>query len=147
VGIYAGLAALLEVPCMLLWGVAATRWPKFALIVASALVYAVYLFLLSRAGSVAGVLWLQGFNAIATAGLMSIPISYLQEAIRGRVGLSTSLLDVVGVIARIAAAGLFAVVAGGGDNYVAVFVVAGGFALSGAAVLFLAHAGRTADAR
>ena len=146
VGIYAGLAALLEVPCMLLWGVAATRWPKFALIVVSALVYAVYLFMLSRAGSVAGVLWLQGLNAIATAGLMSIPISYLQDAIRGRIGLSTSLLDVVGVIARIAAAGLFAAVAGGSDNYPAVFVVAAAFALGGAAVLFLAHARKPANA-
>jgi hypothetical protein len=139
VGIYAGLAALLEVPCMLLWGIAGTRWPKHALIVASGLVYSLYLLLLGHAGSVAAVLWLQGLNAIATAGLMSIPISYLQDAIRGRVGLSTSLIDVVGVIARVAAAGLFALVAGGA-NYPAVFLVASAFALAGAAVLFGAHA-------
>jgi MFS family permease len=139
VGIYAGLAALLEVPCMLLWGVAGTRWPKHTLIVASAVVYSLYLLLVGHASSVAAVLWLQGLNAIATAGLMSIPISYLQDAIRGRVGLSTSLIDVVGVIARVAAAGLFALVAGGGADYPAVFLVASGFALAGAGVLFAAH--------
>ncbi|HVY20420.1 MAG TPA: MFS transporter [Bauldia sp.] len=140
VGIYAGLAALLEVPCMLLWGHAATRWPKHTLIVASTLIYALYLLLVANAHSVSGVLWLQGLNAAATAGLMAIPLAYLQEAIRGRIGLSTSLLDVVGVVARIGTAAVFALVTGGGGNYPAVFNVAAGFAVVGAAVLFLAHA-------
>ena len=52
------------------------------------------LLLLSRAGSVAEVLWLQPLNGLTTAALMSIPLAYMQEAIKGRVGLSTSLFDV-----------------------------------------------------
>jgi MFS transporter, SET family, sugar efflux transporter len=86
-------------------GIRAQRYKKHWLIAASGLVYAVYLYLLGQAQTVVDVYWLQGFNAVATAGLMSIPISYMQEAIRGRVGLSTSLLDVSTVASRLIAAG------------------------------------------
>lgn len=139
VGIYASLAALLEVPFMLMWGMAVARAPKFVIIAINAVLYAVYLLLLSRANSVADVLWLQGLNAIATAALISIPISYMQEAIRGRVGLSTSLMDVVRVISTMIAAGVFALVSVR-IGYPAVFVAAGALAVGGAVVLSLAHA-------
>src|SRR5690606_41351488 len=79
-----------------------------------------------------------GFNAVARAGLMSIPISYMQEAIRGRVGLSTSLLDVVIVASRLIAAGLFGFVAASG-GYLPIFGIAAALSLGGVAVLYLAH--------
>lgn len=138
VGIYASLAALLEIPCMLAWGFAAQRFKKHWLIVASATVYALYLFLFGQAKTVTDVYWLQGFNAVATAGLMSIPISYMQEAIRGRVGLSTSLLDVVAVASRLVAAGLFGIVTASA-GYLPIFPIAAGLSLGGVAVLYLAH--------
>lgn len=139
VGIYASLAALLEIPFMLIWGMAVARVPKFVIIAINAVLYAVYLLLLSKASSVADVLWLQGLNAIATAALISIPISYMQEAIRGRVGLSTSLMDVVRVISMMMAAGVFALVSVR-IGYSAVFVAAGALAIGGAVALSLAHA-------
>lgn len=138
VGIYASLAALLEIPCMLAWGLAAQRFKKHWLIVASATVYALYLFLFGQARTVTDVYWLQGFNAVATAGLMSIPIGYMQEAIRGRVGLSTSLLDVVAVASRLIAAGIFGLVTAGA-GYLPIFPIAAALSLSGVAVLYLAH--------
>ena len=93
-GIFAGLAAALELPFMVAWGYALRWLSKHTIIIIGALLYAVYLVLISRAGSVTEILWLQLLNGPATAALLTIPISYLQDAIKGRVGLSTSLLDV-----------------------------------------------------
>jgi MFS family permease len=138
-GTFAGLAAAIELPFMLLWGYA-LRWiPKHTIIVCAALLYALYLYLLSRAGSVSDILWLQLVNGPATAALVSIPISYTQDAIRNRVGLSTSLLDVVRVSAVIAAAGLFALLTGTVPNYPLMFATAAALASGGAVVLFAAH--------
>ena len=138
VGGNSGLAALLEIPFTLAWGFAAKRWRKHTLIVCCGLIYAVYMFLFTQAHSVSDVLWLQVINAVAVAGLMSIPISYMQEAIRGRVGLSTSLLDVSFVLAGLLSAGIFGVVATGA-GYVPLFWIAGGLSIAGAVVLFVAH--------
>ncbi len=138
-GIFSGLAAALELPFMVLWGYA-LRWvPKHTIIVAAALLYAVYLWLVSQAGSVDHLLWLQLINGPATAALMSIPISYLQDAIKGRRGLSTSLLDVVGVASSLASAALFGVVTASGPNYPLLFIMASGLSVAGAVVLFAAH--------
>ncbi|MBI4921380.1 MAG: MFS transporter [Devosia nanyangense] len=138
-GIFAGLAAALELPFMILWGYA-LRWVgKYTIIIGAALLYALYLVLLSRAGSITEILWLQLLNGPATAALMSIPISYLQDAIRGRVGLSTSLLDVAGVTSALASAALFGALTASGPNYPLMFVVAASLAVAGAAILFAAH--------
>lgn len=110
-GVAASFAAALEVPFMLAWGWAATRWPREPIIAINGFLFAAYLFLLSRAESVQTVLILQVLNAIGTAGLMGLTISYVQDAIRGRVGLSTSLIDVMGVVATFTTAGLFALLA------------------------------------
>ncbi|OEO31313.1 hypothetical protein VW23_016640 [Devosia insulae DS-56] len=138
VGLYSGLAALLEIPFTLAWGFAALRWRKHTLIVWCGLIYALYMFLFTQAHSVSDVLWLQLINAIAVAGLMSLPISYLQEAIHGRVGLSTSLLDVVFVLAGLLSAGIFGLMASS-TGYVPMFWIAGVLSTLGAVVLFLAH--------
>ena len=98
VGITASLAAGLEVPCMLAWGWAAGRVPKERILIINALIYALYLLLIFFARTVQDVLWLQGLNAVTTAALLSITISYLQESVEGRVGLSTSLMDVTTVV-------------------------------------------------
>ena len=84
-------------------------------------------------------LWLQILKAISTSALLSITISYMQDAIRGRVGLSTSLLDVVGVGSNMAAAALFAVFAVGG-SYLTTFVVGSWLSIASVAVLVFAHA-------
>ena len=105
VGLYAGLAAALEVPFMIAWGYALRRIRKHTIMAISAVLYAVYLVLLTRAGSVSDVLWLQLINGPAMAALMSIPMSYMQDAIRGRVGLSTSMLDLVYLVASLSVGG------------------------------------------
>jgi MFS transporter, SET family, sugar efflux transporter len=139
VGFYAALAAFLEVPCMIAWGYAARRFRKHTLIVVGTLIFGLYLILLTQARTVSDVLWLQGFNAVSTAALMSIPISYMQDAIKGRVGLSTSLLDVTYVISGLLSAALFAITTTEGD-YVGAFGAGAALCVAGAAILFLGHA-------
>ena len=141
VGINASLAAALEVPCMLLWGLAASRISKEAILVINAAVYGVYLLLLFTASSVAEVLWLQGLNAVSTAALLSITISYMQEAIKGRVGLSTSLMDVVTVVSMLIASAVFAALTDGA-SYGLVFLAAGALSIGGAGVILLSRVRR-----
>jgi SET family sugar efflux transporter-like MFS transporter len=138
VGIASGIRALLEIPLMLLWGLAGRRFRKHTLIAAGALVYAVCMLAMTQAQTVAHVFWLQVPVAIAIAALMSVPISYMQEAIRGRVGLSTSLLDVTFVASGLLSAGIFGLVAGPG-TYLDLFWIAGALASVGAAILVFAH--------
>ncbi|MEQ1902364.1 MAG: MFS transporter [Devosia sp.] len=135
-GLAARLAAALEVPFMLLWGLAATRWPKEPIMIFNGLIFAVYLGGMSLARNFQDVLLLQGLNAIATAALLSITISYVQEAIRGRVGLSTSLIDVMGVTAGFASAGLFAWLAKP-DSYADVLLASAVVSVVGAGLVAL----------
>ena len=62
----------------------------------------------------ASIVFLSGvaFAAVALAALLSLNISYLQEVFPGRVGLSTSLLNVTQVASALIAAVLFAAFAG-----------------------------------
>ena len=138
VGIASGIRALIEIPLMLLWGLAGQRFRKPTLIAAGALIFALYMVLMTQARSVTDVFWLQIPCAVAIAVLVSIPISYMQEAIRGRVGLSTSLLDVTLVVSALLAAGLFGALATP-DTYLSLFWVAGGLAAAGAVVMVVAH--------
>jgi SET family sugar efflux transporter-like MFS transporter len=66
-------------------------------------------------------------------------LSYMQEAIRGRVGLSTSLLDIVNVVSVLASAAIFGAITAATKDYPLVFAAAAGLSVSGAAVLFAAH--------
>ncbi len=138
VGINASLAAGLEVPFMLAWGLAAARFSKEAILVVNSLIYALYLLLLFFAHSVRDVLWLQGLNAIATAALLSITISYMQEAIKGRVGLSTALMDVVTVVSTLMASATFAVFSSR-QSYIAIFAAASLLSLMGAGIIALSR--------
>lgn len=141
-GLAAGLAAALEVPFMLLWGLAAMRWPKEPIIVINGVIFAIYLVGMFFAGSFEHVLLLQGLNALATSALLSVTISYVQDAIRGRVGLSTSLLDVMGVVAGFATAGLFAFFSGPG-NYATILLAGAIGSLTGAMLVSVSWVIRT----
>ncbi|MEO7223409.1 MAG: MFS transporter [Devosia sp.] len=138
-GIFAGLAAALELPFMVAWGYALQWVSKHTIIICGALLYAVYLVLISRATSVTEVLWVQILNGPATAALITIPISYLQDAIKGRVGLSTSLLDVSHVVAALATAAIFGLLTAAVQDYPRLMVVAAGLSAGGALALFVSH--------
>lgn len=142
VGINASLAALLEVPLMLAWGWVASRWPKDMILALNGLIYALYMLLVAVAArSVFDVLLLQGINAVATAALVSLNISYVQEAIKGRVGLSTSLIDVMTVVAGFVSAGAFAVLATP-QSYAGVMLAAAAISAAGAVILVISMAMR-----
>ena len=130
VGFTAAFAAALEVPFMLGWGMIAGRVSKDILLIGNGVIFAGYLFAMGFATSPAQVLWLQIPNAVATAALLSLTISYLQESIRGQVGLSTSLIDVVTVAATLLTALAFRGVSSD-HSYVAGFAVAGAASLIG----------------
>jgi MFS family permease len=108
VGFNAAFAAAVEVPFMIGWGYLALRIRKETILAISCAIFAVYLGLVSIASSFLQVLLFQVIAAIAIAALLSISISYLQEAIKGRVGLSTSLVDVTSVVSALVASGAFA---------------------------------------
>lgn len=111
VGLNAAFAAVLEVPVMIAWGVLAIRLKKDIILSLAVAIFAVYFVGMSFVGSFAHVLALQIPAAIAIAALLSINISYLQSVFSGRVGLSTSLLDVTTVVSAVLAASLFALFA------------------------------------
>jgi MFS transporter, SET family, sugar efflux transporter len=138
VGIYASLAALIEIPFMIAWGYATKRVPLPILLAAAALIYACYVFLAGRVSNVPELLWLQGLNGIGTAGLLSLPISYVQDAIKGRVGLSTSLLDVIFISASLLTAGAFALVTTA-ESYLAIYPIATMAAVAGAVIVGIAY--------
>jgi SET family sugar efflux transporter-like MFS transporter len=134
VGLYAGITALTEVPFMLLLAWLTTRMTKETLLVAAGLVMALFIGLTSQLTNVTTLFLLLVLNGAATAALMSISISYVQEAIKDRVGLSTSLGDVVAIAANLVGAAGFGLLASGGDYRLAL-AVAAGVALVGAAIM------------
>ncbi|ODT79899.1 MAG: hypothetical protein ABS76_18280 [Pelagibacterium sp. SCN 64-44] len=134
VGLYAGIAAGLELPFMLGWGYLLARLSKESILIFNGLLFALYLFLATGVRSVGDLLWLQGINGIATAALMSVNISYLQDAIKGRVGLSTSLMDVVSISATLLGAAAFGLLGAGGDYRL---VIAGAAAIAGLGALVM----------
>jgi SET family sugar efflux transporter-like MFS transporter len=134
VGIYAGIAAALEIPFMLMWGYLGRWLTREAIIIGNGLLLGVYILLVSQARSVMEVFLLQAINGVAAAALLSVTISYMQDAIKGRVGLSTSLMDVVGISATLGGAAVFGVLSAGGD-YRLVLLAASGIAIAGGLVM------------
>ncbi|WP_332702566.1 MFS transporter [Devosia sp.] len=146
VGIYAGIAAGLELPFMLGWGYLLARLSKESILIFNGLLYAVYLYLVTQAQAVTDIFWLQGINGIATAALMSVNISYLQDAIKGRVGLSTSLMDVVAISATLLGSAAFGFLSAGAD-YRVVIAGAATIAAGGALVMLAGNVGQLRKAR
>lgn len=135
VGINASVAAAMEVPMMLGWAYAAKRWSSEGILALNAVIYAIYFGLIPFAGSSFGVLMLQPLNALATAALLSLTIAYAQEAIAGRVGTSTALIDTLTLVATWIGAALFAALARP-DSYFSVIAALGVCSLLGGAMIW-----------
>lgn len=141
VGIFAGIGAALEIPFMLMWGYLLRYVSREAIIAGNAVLYAIFIALVVNAGSVTEVLWLQTINGVATAALMSIPISYMQDAIKGRVGLSTSIMDVTVIGSTLIGATLFGALTLGG-SYQPVLVAAAIIAMIGGVTMLAGNLAR-----
>ena len=137
VGISASLAAAIEVPAMIGWGYLALRWRKDLILSIASAIFALYFGLMVFVASFAQVLVLQSIAAVAIAALLSINISYLQAAIPGRVGLSTSLVDVTRVMSVWITALIFGT--NSGEGHTPVMAIASALCLLGAALLLLAR--------
>lgn len=134
VGFYAGMTALIEVPCMLLWGWLTTKLTKETLLASAGLVIAVFMAIVAVLDSMPVFYATLILNGLGTAALMSINISYIQEAIKGRVGLSSSLMDVVAIAGNLFGATAFGVLTSGGD-YRFALAVGAGVAVLGAGIM------------
>lgn len=134
VGFYAGITAAVEVPSMLVWGWMASRLTKETLLASAGIILAIFMVGAALSPDIPVLFWLLILNGFATAALMGINISYVQEAIKGRVGLSTSLLDVIAISANLLGATAFGILTGGGDYRFALMVGAG-VAVFGAAIM------------
>ncbi|WP_237152303.1 MFS transporter [Oryzibacter oryziterrae] len=147
VGINAGICAGLEVPFMMLWARLIGRLQRETLMAIAALIFAAYLVLLMMARGTMDVFALQVVSAIAISALVSIPIAYMQDLIRGRLGLSASLLDLSNVTARLLSASLFGVMANG-TEYLPLFEASAAAVCLGAGLMFAAaEVGRRAAVR
>ena len=136
VGLTAAVAAALEVPFMLGWGMLSARVAKERILILNGVIYALYMFAMIFAKTPQQVLWLQIPNAVATAALVSLTISYMQDSIKGQVGLSTSLIDVVTVAATFLTAGAFRLTVSD-HSYLGGFAAAGTASLIGVGLLGL----------
>ena len=146
VGFYAGITAAVEAPCMMLLAWLTTRLSKETILAAAGLVMAVFIGLTSMLTSMTALYWLLLLNGLGTAALMSVNIPYIQDAIKGRVGLSTSLMDIVAIGANLMGAAGFGILAAGG-NYRLALGVAAGLSLLGATIMALGNLGRLGRAK
>lgn len=145
VGINASIAAAIEVPAMIGWGYLAMRVRKDVILAAASALFALYFGLMLFVGSFLQVVLLQAIAAIAIAALLSINISYLQEAIPSRVGLSTSLVDLSRVVSVWIAAAVFSL--NTSTTYAPFMAVAACLSLGGTALMLLAGRSRRRHTR
>ncbi|WP_449396309.1 MFS transporter [Devosia riboflavina] len=146
VGFYAGITAAVEAPCMLLLAYLTTKLSKETLLASAGIVMAVFIGLASILTSMTALYWLLILNGLGTAALMSVNIPYLQDAIKGRVGLSTSLMDVVAIAANLLGATAFGLLTSGG-NYRFALMVAAGVSVAGAAIMAFGNLSRLGELR
>ena len=137
VGILSGVAAAIEVPVIIGWGCLALRWRKERILGISSAVFAACFVSVVFTGSFVELLALQVLAAIAIAAILSINISYLQEAIPGWVGLSTSLVDVTTIAASLTAAAIFAL--NPWEGYALLMMVATAISLIGVGAFVVAR--------
>lgn len=140
VGINASIAAAIEVPAMIGWGYLAMRVRKDVILAVASALFTLYFGLMLFVGSFLQVVLLQAIAAVAIAALLSINISYLQEAIPSRVGLSTSLVDLSRVVSVWVAAAVFSL--NTGTTYAPFMAVAAVLSLGGAILMLLAGRSR-----
>jgi len=108
VGFMAGLTAFLEMPFMLMWGALQRRFRSVHVLAVGALIYCLYLVLLSFASAPWQIYALVLINACGAAAILSVPITYLQDLIADRPGLGSSLVSVNTFIANGISASIFA---------------------------------------
>ena len=128
---------------MIGWGYLAMRVRKDVILAAASAIFAVYFGLMLFVASFLQVVLLQAFAAVAIAALLSINISYLQEAIPSRVGLSTSLVDLSRVVSVWIAAAVFSL--NSAVTYTPFMAVAALLSLAGAGLMLLAGRSRRLD--
>jgi MFS family permease len=124
VGIFAGLLAALEIPFMLFWAhVAQRRSISFALS-AALLIYSVYAVLLSFATAPWQLFALGILNSCGAAAVLSLPMSYFQDMIADRPGLSTSLVQVMIFVGAMMSSAGFALGTALGDYSSTAWIIA-----------------------
>jgi SET family sugar efflux transporter-like MFS transporter len=131
VGLYSGINAAIEAPSMLLIAWLTTKVSKETLLMAAGTCLAVFLACVSQAPSITVIYGCLVINAIGVAIVQSQNIAYAQEAIKGRVGLSTSLIDLMGICTNLLSALAFAVLMSF-DDYRLAIGAAACFSLIGA---------------
>jgi MFS family permease len=131
---------------MLLLAYLTTRWTKETLLATAGLVMAAFIGISSILTSMTAFYWLLLLNGLGTAALMSVNIPYVQDAIKGRVGLSTSLMDVVAIAANLLGATAFGLLTTGG-NYRFALMVGAGVAVIGAAIMAFGNMSRLGELR
>lgn len=94
VGVIVGIVAFLEIIFIIFWGWVEARTSTVIAMSAGALVYCAYLVLLGLADSPRDVYVLSLISGIGAAGIIAIPITYLQNLIADRAGLGSSLIAV-----------------------------------------------------
>src|SRR5690606_29216036 len=141
VGPYAGITPATEVPALFLLAYLGNRLFKETLLAAAGVVMAVFIGIASQLHTVSELFWLLALNGLGTAALMTISLSYVQEAIKDRVGLSTSLLDVVAIAANLLGAMAFGILAADG-NYRFALVIAAIISVAGSIILAAGNMGR-----
>ncbi|MBB3949127.1 MFS transporter [Aureimonas jatrophae] len=135
IGIVVGIVAALEVVFIFVWTRIQRRINSVRALVAGTVLYAIYLALLGLSTAPWHVYALTLLSGFAAAALISIPITYLQDLMRGRPGLGSSLISVNffmsgGICAAIFAFGTHVTTYGGTS------VIGGAAALLGGAMLF-----------
>ena len=108
VGRFHGAIALLEIPFMLMCGLALRHMSKSGLIAAGGTIYAGFLFLFASMSSMTLTYLLVVPAAIGAAIILSISISYLQDLLAARPGAGGSLMAVSNFFGQMVAAGTFA---------------------------------------
>lgn len=100
IGFIFGLVAALEIPFMLLLIPVSRRLGLKRTVMAGGVLFSGYLILLSLSTTVIHLYLITVVNAAGAAIMLSLHISYLQNLLPGRPGLSTSLLSVGNLISR-----------------------------------------------
>jgi MFS family permease len=131
---------------MLLLAYLTTQLTKETLLALAGVVMAVFIGMVSILTEISALYWLLILNGLGTAALMSVNIAYVQDAIKGRVGLSTSLMDVVAIAANLLGATAFGLLTTGGDYRFALMVGAI-VSLLGAAIMAFGNLSRLGTPR
>jgi len=94
VGVIVGIVAFLEIIFILFWGWVEMRTSTVIAMSAGAVVYCAYMIFLGLADNPMDIYILTLVSGLGAAGIIAIPITYLQNLIADRAGLGSSLIAV-----------------------------------------------------